>query len=149
MATITKGGKVKSTFFVYSVGLSFLFIAVHVMLLSFLLEPIHVYFTGPARSLSGGWLNFYENVIPALLSAAICNLPFIRIRDKRLIIAAYVMIFIYVAIVFIAAALTFEGEAKIAFMVFLRTVIPAPIICGFLVSGGVYAVYNYRKNKVQ
>ncbi len=145
MMSFSKNGRAKSSFFVYAVFLSFLLVAVHVILLSVLVEPIHNYFAGLARPLTGGWLNLFESGIPALLAALVCNVPFFFLRDKRLIVAAYLMILIYAAVIAIAALFIFEGDALTAFMIFLGTVLPAPLACGVLVSGGLYAAHRLKK----
>ena len=147
MASFTKNGRPKSSFFVYVVCLSFLFIAAHVTILSLLLGPIHDHFTALTPPLTGGWLNLFESGIPALLSAVLCNLPFFFIRDKRLILAAYALILLYAAVIVIAVLCAYEEGAKAAFMTFFWTVIPAPVLCGLIVSGGVYAAYSFRKNR--
>ncbi len=146
MMSFTKDGRVKNSFFVYAVFLSFLLVAVHVILLTLLVEPIHSYFSGLARPLTGGWLNLFESGIPALVAALICNIPFFFLRDKRLILAAYSMILIYAAVIAIAALFIYKGDALTAFMIFLGAVLPAPLICGFLVSGVLYAAHHV-KNK--
>jgi len=141
MASFSKDGRVKSSFFVYAVCVSFLCAAVHVIVLGLLLEPLHNYFSD---GLADGWLNLLENGIPALIAAALCNLPFFVFRDKRLILAAYILILLYIAIIAVAALVNFEADAGAAFMAFLWTVIPAHLICGLVVSGGVYIFHRSR-----
>lgn len=144
--SFTKNGQIKSSFFVYAVTMSFLFIAVHAIMLLLLLEPIHNYFTGLAHPITGGWLNLFESGIPALLAAFVCNVPFFFLPDKRFIVAAYIMILIYAEVIAVAALFIYKGDALTAFMLLLGTVLPIPIGFGLVVSSGLYAVYHFKTN---
>ena len=147
MSSFTKDGQFKSSFFVYSVCLSFLFIAVHILLLKILVSPIHNLITGLTYPVPTSLWNLFESGIPALLSAILCNLPFFIIRDKRLILAAYALILVYIVIIVIVVLCIYESGARFVFMFFLWMVVTAPVVCGFLVSGCVYAVYLYRQSR--
>jgi len=147
MGSFPKDGRSKSSFFVYAVCLSFLFIVIHIITISVLVGPVHDFFTGLRSPLSGGWLNLFESGIPALLSAVLCNIPVFFLRDKRIILAAYLFILLYLVIIVITVLITYTSDERYVFLAFFRTVIPAPIISGFVVSGGVFAVYYKRKKR--
>ena len=147
MGAFAKGGRIKSSFFVYAVCLSFLYIAIHVIMMFLLVEPVHNYFTGLAKPLSGALLNLFESGVPALLAAILCNVPVLFVKDKRLGIAGYLLVLAYLLVVVITVLITYEPETRDIFMVFFRTVMTAPLVAGFGVSGIVYAALKAKKQK--
>ena len=87
---MTENGKVKSTLLLYSFCLCWVFIAVYAALFVFLLDPLDALVSGAPGIVA----HVVEAVVPALVGAVVCVLPWPIIKDKRIIPASYTWIFL-------------------------------------------------------
>ena len=139
---MTENGKVKSTLLLYSFCLCWVFIAVYAVLFVFLLDPLDALVSGAP----GLVVHVVEAVVPALVGAVVCALPWPIIKDKRIIPASYTWIFLLSMACLIAMLVMMkdEPEARNLFLQFFVQAVPAPILLG----GGLSAILyqRYMKN---
>ena len=138
---MTENGKVKSTLLLYSFCLCWVFIAVYAALFVFLLDPLDALVSGAPGIVA----HVVEAVVPALVGAVVCVLPWPIIKDKRIIPASYTWIFLLSLACLIAMLVMMkdEPEARNLFLQFFVPPVPAPIPFG----GGLSAFLYRRKKK--
>ena len=139
---MTENGKVKSTLLLYSFCLCWVFIAVYAALFVFLLDPLDALVSGAPGIVA----HVVEAVVPALVGAVVCVLPWPIIKDKRIIPASYTWIFLLSLACLIAMLVMMkdEPEARNLFLQFFVQAVPAPILFGGGLSAFLYS--RYLKN---
>ena len=85
--SLVENGRLKSTLLLYSFALAFVFLAIYAAAYLLLLAPLN--------SLMDGWMpvpmiNWLEGLVPAALGTGVCLLMQLRLREGRLVPAAYV-----------------------------------------------------------
>ena len=125
---MTENGKVKSTMLLYSFCLCWVFIAIYAASFAFLLDPLDALVSGAP----GFVVHMVEAVVPALVGAVVCALPWPIIKDKRIIPASYTWIFLLSMACLIAMLVMMkdEPEARNLFLQFFVQAVPAPILLG-------------------
>ena len=138
---MTENGRVKSTLLLYSFCLCWVFIAVYAASFAFLLDPLDALVSGAPGIVA----HVVEAVVPALVGAVVCVLPWPIIKDKRIIPASYTWIFLLSMACLIAMLIMMsdEPEARMLFVQFFIQAVPAPI----LVGGGLSAILYQRHMK--
>ena len=136
---MTENGKVKSTLLLYSFCLCWVFIAVYAALFVFLLDPLDALVSGAPGIVA----HVVEAVVPALVGAVVCVLPWPIIKDKRIIPASYTWIFLLSLACLIAMLVMMkdEPEARNLFLQFFVQAVPAPILLGGGLSAFLYSRY--------
>ena len=136
---MTENGKVKSTLLLYSFCLCWVFIAVYAASFVFLLDPLDALVSGAP----GFVVYVVEAVVPALVGAVVCALPWPIIKDKRIIPASYTWIFLLSLACLIAMLVMMkdEPEARNLFLQFFVQAVPAPILLGGGLSAFLYSRY--------
>ena len=139
---MTENGRVKSTLLLYSFCLCWVFIAVYAALFVFLLDPLDALVSGAPGIVA----HVVEAVVPALVGAVVCVLPWPIIKDKRIIPASYTWIFLLSLACLIAMLVMMkdEPEARNLFLQFFVQAVPAPILFGGGLSAFLYS--RYLKN---
>ena len=139
---MTENGKVKSTLLLYSFCLCWVFIAIYAASFAFLLDPLDALVSGAP----GFVVHMVEAVVPALVGAVVCVLPWPIIKDKRIIPASYTWIFLLSMACLIAMLVMMkdEPEARNLFLQFFVQAVPAPILLGGGLSAFLYS--RYLKN---
>lgn len=147
MGTFVKNGKVKSALLVYSFATAILFSIFYFVFFMLFVDPIHVFFY--KFNLSVGWMNFFENWIPAAFASVFCNGLHFIVKDKRIIPAAYLWILLLAFLSIGYVQMTYDAESLKVFWYFFFMLIPAPLVTGCALSGIVYAWYleNEKKRK--
>ena len=114
---MTENGKVKSTLMIYSLFISFLYLAVYFAAFIFLLEPLH----GMTENASIMVVYLAESLVPA----------------------AYVWLALMALTVLITMMVLLEGEreARMLFLHFFAMAVPAPLILG-----GIMSFFLYRRH---
>lgn len=136
---MTENGKVKSTLLIYSLFISFLFLAVYFAAFIFLLEPLH----GMTENAPIIVVYLVESLVPAIAGTAVCGLTWLLFPDKRLVPAAYVWLAVMALTVLITMMIMLEGEseARTLFLRFFAMAVPAPLILGGIMSFCLYRRY--------
>ena len=136
---MTENGKVKSTLLLYSFCLCWVFIAVYAASFAFLLDPLDALVSGAPGIVA----HVVEAVVPALVGAVVCVLPWPIIKDKRIIPASYTWIFLLSMACLIAMLVMMkdEPEARNLFLQFFVQAVPAPILLGGGLSAFLYSCY--------
>ena len=139
---MTENGRVKSTLLLYSFCLCWVFIAVYAASFAFLLDPLDALVSGAPGIVA----HVVEAVVPALVGAVVCVLPWPIIKDKRIIPASYTWIFLLSMACLIAMLVMMkdEPEARNLFLQFFVQAVPAPILLGGGLSAMLYQ--RYMKN---
>ena len=139
---MTENGRVKSTLLLYSFCLCWVFIAVYAASFVFLLDPLDALVSGAPGIVA----HVVEAVVPALVGAVVCALPWPIIKDKRIIPASYTWIFLLSMACLIAMLVMMkdEPEARNLFLQFFVQAVPAPILLGGGLSAFLYS--RYLKN---
>ncbi len=145
MATFIKNGKVKSTLLIYSFVAAILFFIFYFSFFMLLVDPIENILQ--KFNLSVGWMNFFENWIPASLASVFCNGLYFIVKDKRIIPAAYLWILLLVLLSISYVQLTYDAESLKVFWYFFFMLVPAPLVTGCAFSGIVYARYTKNEKK--
>lgn len=144
MGTFMKNGKVKSTLLVYSFTAAILFCVFYFVFFMLFVDPIDGFLQ--RFSLSVGWINFFENWIPALLASIFCNGLHFIVKDKRIVPAAYLWILLLLVLSMVYAQATYDSESLKVFWYFFLMLIPGPLVTGCVLSFIVYWLY-LRKEK--
>ena len=136
---MTENGRVKSTLLLYSFCLCWVFIAVYAASFAFLLDPLDALVSGAPGIVA----HVVEAVVPALVGAVVCVLPWPIIKDKRIIPASYTWIFLLSMACLIAMLVMMkdEPEARNLFLQFFVQAVPAPILLGGGLSAFLYSRY--------
>lgn len=136
---MTENGKVKSTLMIYSLFISFLYLAVYFAAFIFLLEPLH----GMTENASITVVYLAESLVPAIAGTVVCGLTWLLFPDKRLVPAAYVWLALMALTVLITMMVMLEGEseARMLFLHFFAMAVPAPLILG-----GMMSFFLYRRH---
>ena len=136
---MTENGRVKSTLLLYSFCLCWVFIAVYAASFAFLLDPLDALVSGAPGIVA----HVVEAVVPALVGAVVCVLPWPLIKAKRIIPASYTCIFLLSMPCLIAmlVPLQDEPEATNPFLHSLVQAVPAPILLGGGLSAFLYSRY--------
>lgn len=136
---MTENGKVKSTLLLYSFCLCWLFIAVYAGSFALLLDPLNALVSGAP----GIVIHVVEAVVPALVGAVVCALPWPIIKDKRIIPASYTWIFLLsvACLISMLVMMKDEPEARNLFLQFFVQAVPAPILLGGGLSAFLYSRY--------
>ena len=124
--SMVKDGKLKSTFFMYSFALSFLFLIVYGVSYLYLIDPIENLF----RS-SPVWLKaLMESFLPALAATIVCVGCQCVAKNKRIAAAALVWLSLYALLTWILMLCTLEAEEYRMFIQLFLSVIPFPLLLG-------------------
>ncbi len=136
---MTENGKVKSTLMLYSFCLCWVFIAVYAAAFFLLLDPLDALVSGAP----GIVVHVVEAVVPALVGAVVCALPWPLLKEKRILPASYTWMFLLSMACLIAMLVMMkdEPEARGLFLQFFVQAVPAPVLLG----GGLSAVL-YRNH---
>lgn len=139
---MTENGKVKSTLLLYSFCLCWVYIAVYVIAFAFLLDPLDALVSGAPTVVAC----LTEALVPALVGTAVCMLPWRLFKEKRLIPASFVWMFLLAAACLITMLLLMRGEPETRqlFLLFFVQAVPAPVLLGLGISGALY--YKHWKN---
>ena len=132
---MTENGRVKSTLLLYSFCLCWVYAASF----AFLLDPLDALVSGAPGIVA----HVVEAVVPALVGAVVCVLPWPIIKDKRIIPASYTWIFLLSMACLIAMLVMMkdEPEARNLFLQFFVQAVPAPILLGGGLSAFLYSRY--------
>ena len=87
---MTENGKVKSTLLLYSFCLCWVFIAVYASSFVLLLDPLDALVSGAPKVV----VYLVEALVPALVGTVVCALSWPLYKDKRLMLAAFIWIFL-------------------------------------------------------
>ena len=138
---MTENGRVKSTLLLYSFCLCWVFIAVYAALFVFLLDPLDALVSGAPKVV----VYLVEALVPALVGTVVCALSWPLYKDKRLMLAAFIWIFLLAIACLIAMLILMkdEPEARGLFLQFFAQAVPAPVLLG----GGLCAVPDSRDLK--
>lgn len=136
---MTENGKVKSTLLIYSLFISFLYLAVYFAAFIFLLEPLH----GITQGASFAVVRLVESLVPAVAGTAVCGCTWLAFTDKRLMPAAYGWLAAMAATCLITMLVLFgdDSGARMLFLEFFAMSVPAP-----LVLGGGLSFWLYRRH---
>lgn len=136
---MTENGKVKSTLILYSFCLSWVFIAVYFAAFAFLLDPLDALVSGAPKAV----VYLVEALVPALVGTVVCALPWPLYKDKRLMLAAFIWIFLLAIACLIAMLILMkdEPEARGLFLQFFAQAVPAPVLLGGGLSAFLYSRY--------
>ena len=140
---ITENGKVKSTLLLYSFCLCWVYIAVYVIAFAFLLDPLDALVSGAPTAV----VYLAEALVPALIGTAVCMLPWRLFKEKRLIPASFIWMFLLAAACLITMLVLMqdEPETRRMFLLFFVQAVPAPVFLGLGISGVLY--YRHWKNR--
>ena len=139
---MTENGKVKSTLILYSFCLCCVFIAVYFAAFAFLLDPLDALVSGAPKVV----VYLVEALVPALVGTVVCALSWPLYKDKRLMLAAFIWIFLLAIACLIAMLILMkdEPEARGLFLQFFAQAVPAPVLLGGGLSAFLYS--RYLKN---
>lgn len=140
---LTENGKLKSSFLVYAFSLSLLFLVFYFLAYGLLLGPIEALVKD---TLPVPWINLIESVVPAVVSTASCLLFFLISRDKRLVPAAFLFLFLYALFLLIAVSLALRPEDRSDFMQLYSMFVPVPLFFGCGSSIAIYLKYRKKQN---
>lgn len=136
---LTPEGKPKSAFLLYSFCLSLVFLAVYGVSYFFLIDALEALFAQSSVTVR----NIFESVVPGLAGSAVCCAPWLAIKNKRMLPAAYIWLALYALAALAAMAFLVEGEEFRVFLYFYLMLVP----CG-LVSGAVFSFLMFRKTLI-
>lgn len=140
MFSLMENGHLKSTLLMYSFALSFVFLAIYVLMYFLLLQPLDALLAGHAET---GIINLIESFVPSLLASLVCLLSFLIVREKKIIPIAFVFILIY-ALGILFLILFGEGSDGSLLHIFALFV-PIPVLLGCVSSVGTYLLYVRKK----
>ena len=134
---MTENGKVKSTLILYSFCLCWVFIAVYFAAFAFLLDPLDALVSGAPKVV----VYLVEALVPALVGTVVCALSWPLYKDKRLMLAAFIWIFLLAIACLIAMLILMkdEPEARGLFLQFFAQAVPAPVLLGGGLSAFLYS----------
>lgn len=134
---LTPEGKPKSAMLLYAFCISMLFVLLYGISYFFLIDAVESLFAGA----SVGVRNFMESFLPGVVGSAICGSTFfLQKKDKRIVPAAYLWLWLYAIAVPIVMALSGDWENFKMFMYFYAMLVPVGLI-----SGSAYVFLLYRR----
>lgn len=145
MATFIKNGKAKSAMLVYSFTAAILFAVFYFVFFMLFVDPVHMFLE--KFNLSVGWMNFFENWVPAVLASLFCNGSYFLVKDKRIIPGAYLWLLLLVFLSITYVQFTYDKESLSVFWYFFFMLIPAPLVTGCAIAGIVYARHLEKEKK--
>ena len=133
---MTENGKVKSTLLLYSFCLCWVYIAVYVVAFACLLDPLEAMCSGAPTAV----VYLVEILVPTLVGTAACFLPWPLFKEKRLIPASYVWMFLLAVACLITMLVLMqnEPETRRLFLLFFLQAVPAPVLLGCALSACLY-----------
>ena len=139
---MTENGKVKSTLLLYSFCLCWVYIAVYVAAFAFLLDPLEAMVSGAPAAVA----YLVESLIPAVVGTVICFLPWPLLKEKRIIPASYIWMFLLMGACLITMLVLMqdEPETRRLFLLFFVQAVPAPVLLGCVTSAVCYYRYWQR-----
>jgi hypothetical protein len=141
MSLFIRDGKIKSTLFLSAFLLSLVFAAVYI--LAYILSAPLVAKVVPPETGSFGqtWLP------PSLISIAAslpCVVPLFFIKDKRIVLAAFLLLVIYTALMGLMFFAKYSGGERNVMLTLLLLYLGLPGFWGSVLAFGIYFLYRWR-----
>ena len=128
---MTENGKPKSSLAIYSLFLSFAWIAVY----AFCYWAAVEYLTDPLDGLSAFASNLVIALTASIVGTAVCCVPHFFFKDKRLVFCGFLWLVLYALVVLIAMLILLQGTGVGAFLNFFGWFVAIPVVLGCLASG--------------
>ncbi|AEF86799.1 hypothetical protein TREPR_1973 [Treponema primitia ZAS-2] len=141
MGIFTDRGKIKSTFFLSAFSLSMLYAVIFILSYALSAGPVANLVPWDTGNFLAVWL---PPSIICIIASAICVIPLFFIRDKRLVPAAFFLLFIYAALIGVFALLHYSPEQRRAAAGLFIMYLFLPVLWGNLISTLVYVFYGKR-----
>jgi len=125
----TENGKPKSTLFLYTFCLSFVYIAVYVLALWAMIELLskQLQSAGVDTALN----NTIVSVAAGILASILCNIPHFLFKDKRMSFATYAWLAFYVVAAVIAMMII---QPSLSLLLILCWFAVIPVTIGFIIA---------------